>query len=178
MSDQFVGNDGFRPLPLPATGEELLEGRQYALTPLARLILREEYGLSGVATIVECISRKVAHTTITSTTFNHETKETTVRVMEVEPQPATFRVQGTKLRFQLDIKKLDEFAPFYDKSHKLPAMEAEWFEQRHLSPVHHKFRGCSLRWWSKEQSGTAERISTGAKKRERAVAHISLADLD
>lgn len=181
MSDTYVTLDGYRPLALPLTGEELIEGRQYALTPLARLILREEYGLAGIPTVVECLHKKVAKTTITTSTLNHETNEVKVSVMQLEAQPASFRVflaVGRILKFELDIAKLEEFAPFYDKSHKLPEMEAEWFAQRHLTPVHHKFRGCSLRWWSKnEQAGTAARISSGGAKRVSART-INLSDLD
>jgi hypothetical protein len=53
---------------------------------------------------------------------------------------------------------MEEMAPFYEKSHKLPKLEEQWFTQRNLPPIHIKFRGQSLRWWSKpDQPRAAKR---------------------
>lgn len=152
MSENYCSTDGYRPLLLPVKGEELLEGRQYALTPLARLILSEHYGIRGVPTIVECTKRKVAATRLETTCTNLETGEIKKSVVTIEPQRATFRAFikfRSVMRFELEIAKLEELEPFYNNSHKLPALEDDWFAQRSLQPTHKKFRGCTLRWWTK-----------------------------
>lgn len=152
MSENYCSTDGYKPMVLPAKGEDLLEGRQYLLTPLARLILQEEYGIRGVPTVVECTKRKVAATRMETTSTNLETGEVRKSLVVLEPQRATFRAfMALKrvIRFELDIAKLEEFAPMYDKSHKLPALEEDWFAQRSLPSTHHKFRGQSLRFWSR-----------------------------
>lgn len=164
MSENYVSTDGFRPLILPATSEELLEGRQYALTPLVRLILKEVYSLVNVPTIVECFRRKVAASETYTRYTNLETKQVIEHTTQQPGQAACFRAflgYGRIVKFELDLVKLEELAPFYDPSHQLPGqkkdyldkeiekMENDWFAQRSLYPIHRKFRGCTLRWWSK-----------------------------
>ena len=153
MSENYADTGGYKPLLLPTTGEELLPGRQYVLTPLARLILHEVYGLRGIPTICECIKAKRSATQITTVETNLETGVSSPpRIMTLEAQQATFSTYvGNKkhITFILDLKKMDELAPFYDKSHKLPAMEDEWFKHVSDQPLNVKFRGQSLRWWSK-----------------------------
>lgn len=164
MSENYLGSDGFRPLVLPERGEDLLEGRQYALTPLFRLILKEEYGLVNVPTIVECFHKKIPATLLETRSTNLETGEVRESKMELPAQSACFRAflgHGRILKFEVELLKLDEMAPFYDPSHQLPGqkkeyldreiekMERDWFAQSSLQPIHRKFRGCTLRWWSK-----------------------------
>jgi len=152
MSDKYISGDGFRPMVLPDSGEELLEGRQYVLTPLARVILLEAYGLGNIPTIVECVHRKIAATIVLTRTINLETGQVSKSRLKLQPQAASFRAflqKGRVVRFELDIKKLDELAPFYSDSHKIPQMEEDWFATRCLPPLNRKFRGCTLRWWDK-----------------------------
>jgi hypothetical protein len=177
MSENYVSSDGYKPLPLPERGEDFQEGRQYALTPLARLILKKEYGLSNVPTIVECLLRKVAATRIATHTLNRETGEAKWTVMELAPQDATFRAylgRTTVLKFTIDVAKLIALEPMYNKSHELPTMEADWFKHRSLQPLHKKLRGCTLRWW---EAGSVVPKAPGAP-RARATRVIDLSCLD
>ena len=158
----------FVPLILPERGEDLIPGRQYALTPIARLILREEFCIQA-PTIVECIHRRIAATEITTTRKNCETGETTTSTSSLPAQAATFRCmanRGKILTFTLDLAKLDELVPFYDKSHQLPALEEDWFATRSLPSTHHKFRGQSLRWWDGE--GKGKHTGVGGPRRKAA----------
>lgn len=154
MSDLYVSSaaDGFKPLPLPATGEELQPGRQYLLTPIARLILDEVYGLRGIPTCVECLHARRPETNIRSMTEDVETgKIIATNVVNVPAREATFRAflgKGKIVRFEVSLKKMEEMVPFYDKSHKLPELEEEWFAVISKYPKG-KFRGCTLRWWDK-----------------------------
>lgn len=174
-SENYIGTDGFRPLPLPLTGEELLEGRQYCLTPLARLVIREEFGIAGIPTVVVCTRRKVARTTITTVTFNHETKASITRVQELEAQDACFRPSNSAKPFTIDLTKLEERAPFHNNSHKLPEMEAEWFANTQQLPINHKFRGQPLRWWVRGDGGIVKTTKSGGV---RSTKKIDLSCLD
>jgi hypothetical protein len=165
MNDEYVKNEGYRPLVLPERGEDLLEGRQYALTPLARLVLEREFGLANVPTVVECILRKVAKTTLITRTFNHELRTRTVSRIRLPAQQETFRAYThTVFKFSLSLAKLYELAPYYDPSHQLPGsrfrdsdleklakLEQDWFNNRHLPSTHKKLAGRTLRWWSKHE---------------------------
>lgn len=150
MSDQYADSGGYKPLLLPEKAEDLLEGRQYALTPLARLILDEVYGLRGVPTIVECLHRKIAKTRVTTRTENLETGEIKEGITILSEQKATFKAfLGFKrvVKFELDLIKMGELAPYYNSSHRLPALEEDWFENTSQQPLSHKLRGQPLRWW-------------------------------
>lgn len=167
-SENYVSSDGFKPLVLPLTGEELIVGRQYALTPLVRLILADRYGVKGVPTIVECTRSRVGATTVKTITTNEETGKVTEHVVRHEAQGAAFRVyvgNNRSIKFELDLSKLEELAPFYDKSHKLPELEEEWFKVT-SQQSNTKFRGQLTRWWSRGDSGAspvARRISSGVR---------------
>jgi hypothetical protein len=166
MSELYVDNEGYKPQILPERGEDLMEGRQYALTPLARLVLEREYGYGGLPTVLECLLRKVCRTTITTHTFNHETRKHKVSRLRLDPQEETFRAftAGGIVKFSFSIAKLDELAPFYDPSHSIPGakwgktdidklakLEDDWFNTRHLPSTHRKVAGRTLRWWSKHE---------------------------
>lgn len=152
MSEQYLSSaaDGFKPLLLPLTGEELQPGRQYLLTPVARVILEEVYGLFNIPTVVECLHAKRPATIVRSITQNAETgKVISTSVMEVEGREATFRAflsKGKHVVFCLSLEKMEELVPFYNTSHKIPIKEEEWFEVTSKYPPG-KFRGCTLRWW-------------------------------
>lgn len=167
MSEKYLTTEGYKPLILPERGEELQQGRQYALTPLVRLILHEVYGLSNIPTIVECLHPKVAATQVVTSRTNLETGQVTVASYTIEPQAATFRVflaLGRILKFEVDLVKIIELAPFYSTSHKLPAFEEDWFKQRNLAPVNRHFRGCTYRWWSKREESLEDGVATKTTK--------------
>jgi hypothetical protein len=179
MSENYLDKKDFRPMVLPERGEQLEKGRQYVLTPLARLILQEKYGICGVPTIVECILIKTPPMRVEVLRTNLETNKSQYSIIESEGQEATFRVfMGVgrpSLKFEIDLLKLAEFAPFYADSHKLPALEADWFATRCLPSVHQKFRGCTLRWWSKGAS-TESSDFVPYKRAARKVPDLSLLD--
>lgn len=178
MSELYVDKKDFRPLILPEKGEQLERGRQYVLTPLARLILQEKYGLFGVPTVVECIQHKVARTLVQVMRTNLDTGKSTYSIQELPGQEATFRVflgVGRVLKFEVDLVKLEEFAPFYADSHKLPALEDDWFATRCLPPTNRKFRGCTLRWWSKsEEVKLGESFKPYMRKRVKEESKVDL----
>ena len=183
MSENYVTSDGYRPLILPESGELLQVGRQYALTPLARLILVEEYGLRGVPTMVTCIRKKAPPTRVITTTINLETNKAVQTEEEFPGQEACFSAYvggGKHLKFEINLAKLDSLAPFYDKSHKLPAFEQDWLNTRSLPPTHAKFRGCSLRWWNKgaitPKIPGSPRVNGTCGPREKKVIDLSILD--
>lgn len=169
MSDLYVSTDGFKPLPLPVEGEDLQPGRQYLLTPLVRLILDEVYGFRGVPTVVECLHARRPATIIRTMVQDAESGKTlSSSIMEVPAREATFRAflgKGRVLKFEVSLARLADMAPFYDKSHKLPLLEEEWFAATRQYPVGQKFRGQPLRWWDRgapvgRQVGAARRLSS------------------
>lgn len=194
MSENYVTSDGFKPLVLPERGEDLIVGRQYALTPLARHIIAEEYGLRGLPTVVECIRSRVAACEITIIRKNVETGKTTTVTRREEEQSETFRAYlgaTNKPVFIVSLKKLEELAEFYDQSHKLPGdvnkhtaeqlarLEEEWFKvTSQMSNT--KFRGQPLRWWSRGDSGaapTAKKLTGGTVIRARKEIDLSILNL-
>jgi len=193
MSENYVTSDGFKPLVLPLTGEELVVGRQYVLTPLARLIIAEEFGVKGLPTVVECLKCRVAATRITTIIENLETGEKIERVRNVEAQTETFRAYlgaTNKPVFTVDIKKLEKLADFYDQSHKLPGdinkhtserlgqMEDEWFKVT-SQQSNNKFRGQPLRWWARGNSGElpAEKSAKSAPTAKKRQVDLSILNL-
>src|SRR5690606_26286682 len=118
--------EGFKPLPLPRKGEDLEQGRQYMLSPLARLIIDEVFGYRGVPTYVECLRKKVARTRITTTTENLETGEVKTSSMELEAQVETFRAfmaYKRVLKFSIDLERLHSSEGIYANSPKLKFYE-------------------------------------------------------
>lgn len=170
MSENYIINEGYRPLALPVQGSDLQVGRQYVLTPLVRLILADEYGFRGIPTVVECIRAQRGATRLIikeeHLSSSGEVIASTERIEVREAQRACFSCYtGNKkfLRFEVEIDKLEALAPFYDKSHKLPAFEADWF--KHASAQQWsstRFRGQRLRWWAVGDSGAV--ASDGADK--------------
>lgn len=147
MSDNYFG-----PLVLPEKGEDLLEGYQYLLTPLARDMLSNIYGYRGLPTVVECIRRRVAATCIRSLTENLETGEQRWTVMDLDHQDATFRVRTGGLRpiiFTIDLAEMARRAPVYMETHKIPdSLIDNWEEETRKYPLNLRFRGCTWRWWA------------------------------
>lgn len=161
MSENYVSNDGYKPLVLPLRGEDLSPGRQYLLTPLARLILEDRFGLHNVPTVVECLSARHPATCIRSCVENLETGQVLWTVSQLPEREATFRAflgKGRILKFTVDLRKLEELAPFYSTSHKLPKLEEDWFTETakyDRSIANRKFRGQPLRWWARESDPDA-----------------------
>lgn len=168
------GSDGFKPLCLPERGEDLQEGRQYVLTPLARLILVEEFGLAGLPRVVECIHRRVFATRLTTVSENLETKVSKTSVIDLPAQDASFRYGKNK--FVLDLAKLVDLAPFYADSHKLPTEEEKWFETREQYPLARRLRGAPLNWW--KQGCPDPKSGYSGPRRARAAKEIDLSILD
>lgn len=120
------GQDGFRPLPLPARGEDLLPGRQYYLNPLARLVVSDVYGLRGLPSVIECLAKKVSPTRIETITTNLATGQVSRREHLLPEQAACFRVFGGPnriIKFNLDLEHVEARKPFYADSPKLKDFE-------------------------------------------------------
>lgn len=118
-SSRIRDDSGYKPLHLPRKGEDLIPDRQYALTPVARLVIEEMYGLKGVPTFVTCIRCKVAKTKVTRIIENLETGVVHKTEHIVEPQAATFSAflsLRNRLVFTVDLDKVHELEPFYAKS--------------------------------------------------------------
>ena len=129
MSNQqkIESEKGVPVLKLPKRGEDLVEGRQYYLDPVARATAKEEYGLA-LPREIECIRRKHPATRITSHNENLETGVTKITVMECPAQSATFRafLKKDKIEvFTLDLKRISELRQFYADSHKAAELELE-----------------------------------------------------
>jgi hypothetical protein len=123
VSDLYVTQDGYKPLHLPATGEELISGRQYYLSPVARVTIEEVYGLRGIPSVVECILAKRPRTRLCTTRTNLDTGESFAsRDIILEGQHETFVafIKFKKhLKFTLDLAKIHELAPFYVDSDRV-----------------------------------------------------------
>lgn len=110
------GADGFKPLPLPSRGEDLYPGRQYYLSPIARTLIDEVFGIRGLPSIVECLHKRVPPTRMTVTSENLETGATRTQVTILDSQDATFRVQGgIGSKFTIDLAVLAERNEQYEK---------------------------------------------------------------
>lgn len=117
---------GYKPLRLPARGEDLEPGRQYALSPVSRLVIEEMYGLKGVPTFVTCIHCRVAPTKVTHIIENLETGHKHETVTKVDAQEACFSAFLTvrnRLRFTLDLERVRQAEAFYAESPKLTRYE-------------------------------------------------------
>lgn len=134
MSDQFVTNDGYKPLKLPSTGEELQRGRQYYLSPVARTVIEEVYGLKGVPHIVECELAARPATLVERNTYSIRLVDGKVmrdkllhsRVEENTEQLATFRAFikfKNAYKFTIDLAKVRELEPFYADAPKVSDYE-------------------------------------------------------
>lgn len=142
MSEIYLGNDGFRPLPLPQRGEDLQPGRQYYLDPVARCTVEDIYGLRGVPSIIECILAKRPATRIFSTTENMDTGE----VKQSEPfilarQHETFRAFikfGSHFKFTIDLEKVHELRAYYANSPKVKDYEKSDEKPRSNGPKERK----------------------------------------
>lgn len=124
-SKMFDGS-GYHPLRLPAKGEELIVDRQYALTPVSRLVIEEMYGLKNVPTFVTCIKIKVAKTRVTRIIENLETGEVFKSIQDVEPQEATFTAflsLRNRMLFTLDLARVKQAEAIYADSPKLTKYE-------------------------------------------------------
>lgn len=125
-SSRVRDDSGYRPLILPRKGEDLIPDRQYALSPVARLVIEEMYGLKGVPTFVTCIRCKVAKTKVTRIIENLETGIVHKTEHIVEPQAATFSAflsLRNRLVFTVDLDKVHELEPFYAKSPSIAKYE-------------------------------------------------------
>lgn len=110
------GADGFRPLRLPLRGEDLQPGRQYYLSPVARAIIDEVFGIRGLPSIIECLRCRVAKTRMTVTTFNYETGKEVTKVTELDGQDAAFHVRGGIVnKFTLDLVEVAKRQEMYEK---------------------------------------------------------------
>lgn len=181
MSQDTLERNAYRPHILPERGEDLVRGWQYLLTPLVRLILQEKYGYYGVPTVVECILVKTPPMRIQIMRTNLETGASLYSIQETEGQEATFRVYmgvgRPALKFCVNFEQLAELAPMYAESHKLPALEEDWFETRHLPSPSEKLRGCSIRWWNKQKTWDKKEnsgIFVPRAKKEKAKVDLSL----
>lgn len=117
----------YRPLHLPAKGEDLQEGRQYILDPIARAIIVDTYGLQPPREIV-CLSRKYSARTIKTITTYHETQEVVTHEHVDEGRPPLFRAFMALNRIQkftLDMEKIEALKPFYVDSPKVKDFEQE-----------------------------------------------------
>lgn len=127
MSDNYADNGGYKPLRLPATGEELLSGRQYYLSPVSRVCIEETYGLRNVPAIVECVFAKRPQTSIVTIRTNMDTGEVVERAPVVlERQHETFRAfikRGSVMRFTVDIARVRELEPFYVEADRVSDYE-------------------------------------------------------
>lgn len=116
---------GFPVLKLPSKGEDLLEGRQYQLTALARITVQEVYCLS-LPKIVECVFKTRPPMRYATHALNLLTGEAKWSVMELPAQEATFRAffkhKNIEL-FTLDLVKLHELEANYKDSHKVRELE-------------------------------------------------------
>lgn len=181
-SDTWVKSEGYKPLLLPLSGEDLLEGRQYALTPLARSIAMELSGKADIPTVVECLYRRVAATEIVSTTTNLETGTVKTQKIVLAAQAATFRYGKDK--FELDFALLEARAPAYVAGHglrgtlstSLALAEARWFETHEEVPLSRRLRGAPLRWW--KQGCPNAKPSTGFRRKAATPKEIDLSILD
>lgn len=172
MPSDTLDRNSYRPHILPERGEDLVRGWQYVLTPLVRLILQERYGYYGVPTVVECLLIKTPPMRIEVMRTNLLTGKAQYSIQETEGQEATFRVfMGVgrpAIKFSVDFEQIALLAPMYADSHKLPALEEDWFETRHLPSPTEKLRGCSIRWWNKQRTWdkkeSSNRISVPREK--------------
>lgn len=127
MSENYMSTDGFKPLPLPAKGTDLQQGRQYYLDPVARAALKDMYGLAGCPAIITCILAKRPKTMVESKTTNLETGEIIVsEPLVLDAQDATF-LAFIKFRkhekFTLDLEEIQLRRPFYVEAHKVSDKE-------------------------------------------------------
>ncbi len=117
---------GYRPLPLPSRGEALEHGRQYALSPISRLVIEEVYGLRGIPTFVTCLRCRVARTRVTHVIENLETGQVHRSVTEVPEQDALFEAYFSvknRVKFTIDLPRVREAEAFYADSPKLKKYE-------------------------------------------------------
>jgi len=117
----------YAPLHLPKKGEDLQEGRQYILDPVARTIIVDVYGIQPPREIV-CLSRKYSSRTIKTITTYHETQEVVTHEHVDEGRPPLFRAFMALNRIQkftLDIEKVEQMRPFYKDSPKVNDFEQE-----------------------------------------------------
>jgi hypothetical protein len=105
----------FVPLKLPKTGEELLEGRQYEIDPVARAVIIEKYGIRPPR-FVECIRTKQPERTVTTITEYADQRPRRVSTVQIPAQDETFRAffkyKKTAL-FTIDLLVVEHMRPFY-----------------------------------------------------------------
>ena len=122
--------EGFPVLELPARGEDLMEGRQYELSPLARSYIDETWGMS-LPRIIECLFKKRPSTRVATHTLNRETGEAKWSVLEDQGHPATFKAMTAQMKpflFQLDLVWLAGREHETKDSHKVSAYEDKDFK--------------------------------------------------
>lgn len=126
MSTLYCDQGGFRPLALPATGFELLAGRQYLLSPIARITLEEAFGLRGVPSTIECVTARSAGRTITTIVATDGSSEEHRSTHREEPRPATFKAYMGNRKwntFTLDLEKVHSLREFYAEAHAVSDKE-------------------------------------------------------
>lgn len=127
MSDQYVTQDGYKPLRLPATGDELLSGRQYYLSPVARVVIEEMYGLRGIPSVVECLLAKRPRRSIRTVSTNLDTGIViSDREVLQDEQHATFVAfikHKKHVKFTCDLTKVKDLEPFYVDSDRVSDYE-------------------------------------------------------
>lgn len=184
-------SNNYLPLILPERGEDLLEGRQYILSPLARDMLYKVYNQRGVPQIIECIRRKVAKTRIATLTQTYGTDEKSGleviksqqwHVLELDAQEATFRCSMgwyNPLVFCIDLEDMYDRASTYAETHVIPdSLVEEWSEYTKLRPLNEKIRGCTARWWQKGAivPSISGRKKAGTKEEEKVKIDLSWLD--
>lgn len=126
MSTLYCDQGGFRPLPLPADGFALLAGRQYVLSPIARITLEEAFGLRGIPTVIECVAPRCAARTITTIVVVDGSPMEHRSSHREEARPATFKAyMGNKKfsTFTLDLEKVHSLREFYAQADKVSDRE-------------------------------------------------------
>lgn len=123
MSEQYISTDGYKPLLLPANGEDLVSGRQYYLSPVARVCIEEMYGLRGVPSIVECLLARRPAGIIRTIRTNLDRSVTLYdREVVLGEQDATFRAfvkNRMHYKFTVDLEKVHAMEPFYAEADRV-----------------------------------------------------------
>jgi len=123
----------FVPLKLPKTGEELLEGRQYEIDPVARAVIFDKFGIRPPK-FVECIHSKSCQRTVTSVTTYADGRPSVTSVMEIPGRQETFRAFYKYKRvavFQCDLAVVEDLRQFYVDA---PIVAEDEPEERERSP--------------------------------------------
>lgn len=106
----------FIPHTLPKSGFDLIEGFQYVLSPVARSVIDDVYGIKNVPKYVECVRSQRDEVEFFSRQTNLRTGEVIERSFVQEGCQAVFRgLTGNKkfVKFELDLEFVHERAAAY-----------------------------------------------------------------